>query len=570
MDIYSAPVWKKFDSEAEVQGWKRQKPGGGFEYRYQEEDPNQAKDGKEETPDSADAIKQHPLYRIGEDWDNDNAVVTVQNPLIGRVTVTLPGSGSYNLTTFDGKGGALRVKNEVLANMLYSRCNIRNSDIRGITKYKGKPAVMSLPERGQDQEFLKKLSYEDREELTSGFVMDCFLSNKEVMGLKGGGSIVRPYGIAYRDSHHGALLFNKDGSIKKDFSSEVSEIETMRDAGKNPSAAAVFGDMSDKAILRQIVALAKSVNPAYLKEVVYKVFDKEPDVADEVYGKLVARRKWLMKWAKDKALEMQEGGKGEPRKLVPFTQVNEDMTQEELNEIQAYTGSGYHRLNSYLRDGETFGEDVDVTEQKIDRLVGSLSKLPPYRDVVVRNSSIGEETLAILMNMEAGDVINMKAFTSTTRRDFLSIFAGGADVQFKITSKSGRSVEKLSSHKSEQEVLFGPGVRFKLSKDVYFDPSGNNRFIVELEEISPEELKDKKPVNAVPRKTSPEDVRKFLLMNPKLTLKQRQRIQRLDGDDLMKIAFAIFAKGKKGQEKEVEEAEAQGLGGFKKFTEIFI
>jgi hypothetical protein len=54
----------------------------------------------------------------------------------------------------------------------------------------------------------------------------------------------------------------------------------------------------------------------------------------------------------------------------------------------------------------------------------------------------------------------------------------------------------------------------------------------------------------------PNEVRKFLLSNPKLTQKQRERIMRLNPDQLIKIILAIFSK--KGKEEP------------NKFTEIFI
>lgn len=89
--------------------------------------------------------------------------------------------------------------------------------------------------------------------LQEHFVVDCLLANWDVIGLESDNVLVTTDGMPIRIDNGSAFEFRAQGGLKKEgFSPNVTELDSMRDWIINPSAAAIYGSISNQEILKQI------------------------------------------------------------------------------------------------------------------------------------------------------------------------------------------------------------------------------------------------------------------------------------------------------------------------------
>ncbi len=119
--------------------------------------------------------------------------------------------------------------------------------------------------------------------------------------------------------------------------------------------------------------------------------------------------------------------------------------------IIAYSGSHYVSVNDQLRKGQ-------MTKQQyafMKSLNAGLDKLPAHTETTYRKATLPSDLLALY---QPGHIIEERGFTSTSKNQ--GPWSG--DTNFTIHGKSGRDIQKLSSHPSEAEVLFKSGSRFEI------------------------------------------------------------------------------------------------------------
>jgi len=82
--------------------------------------------------------------------------------------------------------------------------------------------------------------------LQDGFAVDAILGNWDVIGAGGDNVMVDPKGNVYRIDNGGTLEFRAQGEVKteQEWNDYPTEIFSMRDAAKSPSAAGVYGNMT--------------------------------------------------------------------------------------------------------------------------------------------------------------------------------------------------------------------------------------------------------------------------------------------------------------------------------------
>lgn len=144
---------------------------------------------------------------------------------------------------------------------------------------------------------------------------------------------------------------------------------------------------------------------------------------------------------------------------------------KELAAVQLYTGGTYDPINRYLRgqDSQNY-YNLDQDELKaITHLSSSgLLQLPSYSKTVYRGTDL---TPNILARYEAGKTVTEAAFISTSKDQST---AWGGDTHYIIHPKKQSSksadVEPFSNHKSEAEVLYPPGTKFKVLKKIVNSP----------------------------------------------------------------------------------------------------
>ena len=129
------------------------------------------------------------------------------------------------------------------------------------------------------------------------------------------------------------------------------------------------------------------------------------------------------------------------------------LSHSDIAHIKAYTGAGYRKSNSQLRNG-SIDEHTFRHTRNLER---ALEKLPPHRGTVGRKTELTAEQFALY---KPGMIVQERAFTSTSK----STTTWSGSTRYMITSKTGRDVSSLSMHKDEDEVLFKPNTAFKITR----------------------------------------------------------------------------------------------------------
>lgn len=128
---------------------------------------------------------------------------------------------------------------EVLSAKLYEAAGLKAQDAKLIVK-DGKIGIAS---RWVDVHKGSASELQNTPGALSGFVVDAWLANWDVVGMGYDNLQIGSNGRAMRVDAGGSLMYRAQGA-KKPFGATVDEIDTMRDAAKNSYAASVFGNMT--------------------------------------------------------------------------------------------------------------------------------------------------------------------------------------------------------------------------------------------------------------------------------------------------------------------------------------
>jgi len=136
-------------------------------------------------------------------------------------------------------------------------------------------------------------------------------------------------------------------------------------------------------------------------------------------------------------------------------------TEAEYSAILSYTGAFYQEINKALWEAK--GQKLSRRFAKYqEAMLAGMEKIPPYRGAVRRYSVLPADVLAA---HDVGNIVTYDAYTSTSY-DPKWEWAGGAKGPthgFVIYSGAkGHRVDSISASEQENEVLFTPGVRFKI------------------------------------------------------------------------------------------------------------
>lgn len=180
------------------------------------------------------------------------------------------------------------VKSEVLAAKLYALAGLSSQDAKLVTKG-GKIAIASkwvnIKKAGSGADLAKVPG------ALEGFAVDAWLGNWDVVGLSLDNLQIGPDGKAHRVDAGGSLEYRAQGE-KKPFGAKVEEIDTLRDAKKNPKAASVFGKMTDADIAASVVKVL-SISDAQIKALVMSHGPGSEEAKAKLAETLIARKKDL-------------------------------------------------------------------------------------------------------------------------------------------------------------------------------------------------------------------------------------------------------------------------------------
>lgn len=176
-------------------------------------------------------------------------------------------------------------RSEVLAAQLYSLAGVAGQDAKLITR-SGKIGIASRWVDVSKAGSPAKLAATDG--VLSGFVVDAWLGNWDVVGLGYDNLQVGADGQAIRVDAGGSLEYRAMGA-KKPFGAKVSEIDTLRDKMVNPQAAAVFGKITEADMTASAVKVA-AVSESAIRQLVAKVGPGTMAEKQALADTLIARR----------------------------------------------------------------------------------------------------------------------------------------------------------------------------------------------------------------------------------------------------------------------------------------
>jgi hypothetical protein len=131
--------------------------------------------------------------------------------------------------------------------------------------------------------------------------------------------------------------------------------------------------------------------------------------------------------------------------------------------IQAYTGSFSTQIREYLASGRASVTTSSNVAKMAKAYVEGTKAAPVFKGALHRGMYMADAEAFAQAIVENGGTVFNQSQGFSRRLDVAKNF--GKDVMFHIKtnrSRSGRSVETVSGIKSDQEVMFLPGVRFKL------------------------------------------------------------------------------------------------------------
>lgn len=162
------------------------------------------------------------------------------------------------------------------------------------------------------------------------------------------------------------------------------------------------------------------------------------------------------------------------QKLDDDVVLNQNLSTEEIEAIKAWKGSGYIWVSNreefgFLGDAFSFfhrngglHRKPDNLGKNVSQLKDTLNQLPPHEGLVFRgqNESDPEENYRVGESFEF-DRLSSTSTSVNVAYDFSSDGPGSSVVLILLT-KSGRNIMGIGPNKGEREVLFPPGVRFKV------------------------------------------------------------------------------------------------------------
>lgn len=177
-------------------------------------------------------------------------------------------------------------KSEVLAAKLYALAGLSAQDCMLVSKG-GKTAIATKWVNIQKAPSPAALAAADG--ALAGFAVDAWLGNWDVVGLAFDNLQIGPDGKAHRVDAGGSLEYRAQGE-KKPFGPKVDELETLRDAGKNAQAAAVFKGMT-KADMTASAAKVLAISDVAIRAMVNQYGPGDAAAKAKLAETLIARKK---------------------------------------------------------------------------------------------------------------------------------------------------------------------------------------------------------------------------------------------------------------------------------------
>lgn len=382
---------------------------------------------------------------------------------------------------------------EVLANRFYRAAGVPVPEVHLVT-VNGRTGIASKFIDGAEKRTGAALG--KLKSVRSGFVMDAWLANWDVVGASFDNILVRKGGAAYRIDVGGALRFRAQGSAKGGlFGAEVGELQSLRNASMNSTAAKTFGSITNDEVIAQIRALEERFSDAAIRRLVRSV--KAQGLADPngLVQTLIARRNYLsnvrrqLEAPKSPALKLfDEAFEARNNSSTAAAFWNRkasaqssrgwigSLSTSERSATAGYSDGTYRGMNAWLRN--TQGTVPLKSGSEAEALEAALKKSSMPQDMVLWRGTTRDWVPA---SVQVGAVLTDHGFVSTSlMTSTASGFSRG--VMLKILVRGGKSgaayIKPISHFSSEWEVVLQRGSRFRVI-EVGTDSRGRRLITVE-------------------------------------------------------------------------------------------
>lgn len=256
--------------------------------------------------------------------------------------------------------------------------------------------------------------------LQEGFAADALYGNWDVVGMDLDNVLVdRATGEVLRVDNGGSLRFRAQGARKlaTQWGDVANELDSLRQAGINPSAASVFGTLDDDTIRDQVAKLWKRKA---------KILKAAPP---ELRGTLEARLKSMKAWADGKATPTPKVAGWTPRPASEFRAVpakeadawgkaayegwSKSLTPVEKATLREYTGVHYESINAYHRTGKSGYMDPSTLDSWTGHLDSALAKGKLPEGIVVTRGVNLADLGYDRKDLKPGDFLPDPGYTST-------------------------------------------------------------------------------------------------------------------------------------------------------------
>lgn len=273
-------------------------------------------------------------------------------------------------TVGSDKNSLKQLEGELLADQIYDAMGVKTmvGQIKrhGEDSYKITPyleGAKNLDSVSSTDKTLAKAS------LQKNFVLDCLLLNWDVIGASRDNIVVKG-GIPYRIDNGGSLLYRAKNGKKtpSSLTEAITELDVMR-SDKNPSAKAIFGDLTDVDIKMQ----AKLVYAG--KDTILNTV-KNSSASDrfEIAELLEKRLEWLKKnyidekSVKEKVINVTQ--QWEEKILASSFDANPESKEAIVKQVKAIEK---RRESQYIREAERRGISVEELKFKLQEHVEKLA-----------------------------------------------------------------------------------------------------------------------------------------------------------------------------------------------------
>lgn len=419
--------------------------------------------------------------------------LTIVKPLGGSTGAKLAKDAVGNQYVIKGGNSAEHIRSESAADELYRAAGV-NVPKQQVHDTPDGPQKVAEFIKGKTLQELKETNPKQYEaavkRLRKDFVVDVLLGNRDVVGMNLDNIVVGKGGKVFRVDNGGSLTFRAQGK-QKDFGPDADEINTLRDPTVNPSAASVFGRLTDKEVSAQINALMKK------KQAVLAAAPNQ-----QIREALEKRFDSLAKWQADFKKATKASNKPKPSSTdasdeltanVPAgvpkqtgkgwswkarqqlaSKIEPSLAAEEKGAILAWGGSS----SSFKAQDRQHGADAaSKGSQYYKNFVSAVSKLPQflggtaYRGMVSVPKTQVERWLKEGMfrhSYEDAWDNTTHASMSTSKRKSISSFTGDHHSQGRVlikVSKTKRAKDSsglIKNHPTEEEVVALPGAKYKI------------------------------------------------------------------------------------------------------------